>query len=172
MASHRQSNLREFQARLSERLRLAATAPAKEARLGFLVGQNRYLVRLEEAGEIVPVPAMTRVPLTKDWFRGVCNLRGSLHVVADLNRFSGGAFTTIDRESRMLALGTTLNFNAAILVSKMLGLRSMEQMQSMDDAGDKPWEGALLQEPDGTSWREIDLAQLAHDEDFLLVGRA
>ena len=78
------SHLKDFQARLSERLREASTAP-RSARLGLLIGDQRWLVDLAEAGEIVPLPSgITTVPLTRDWFRGLVNLRGSLFGVSDL----------------------------------------------------------------------------------------
>jgi twitching motility protein PilI len=172
MATHKHISLREFQARLTEKLRVAATAPNRNARLGLLVGDQRYLVRLEEAGEIVPVPSMTPVPMTRDWFRGVCNLRGSLHSVTDLARFNGGAFTAVDREARLLALSGKLNFNAAILVSRMLGLKNLDQMQVDMPAQNDDCFGALLRDEDGATWRELNLTQLAKNEQFLIVGRA
>ena len=145
--------------------------PTRQSRLGLMIGQDRYLVKLEDAGEIVPVPTMTSVPLTADWFRGVCNLRGSLPSVTDLNRFGGGTFTVLDRDSRLLALGTKLNFNAGILVTRMLGLRSVDQMSVSSPANDESWRGAVLQDADGVTWQEINLGSLARDEKYLLVGR-
>ena len=171
MASSRQGSLREFQARLTEKLRVAASMPTRQSRLGLMIGQDRYLVKLEDAGEIVPVPAMTSVPLTADWFRGVCNLRGSLHSVTDLNRFGGGTFTVLDRDSRLLALGGKLNFNAGILVTRMLGLRSVDQMTVSAPANDDSWRGAVMKDADGVTWQEINLGSLARDEKYLLVGR-
>ena len=60
-------NLREFQARLSERLRQAASGPAQAARLGVQIGERRLLIELSEAGEIVAgdgavTPASARAP--------------------------------------------------------------------------------------------------------------
>lgn len=115
-------HLRQFQARLSERLRQAGNAP-RAAKLGLMIGARRWLVDLAEAGEIVPLPsAITPVPLTADWFRGIVNLRGALFAVSDLRRFAGGAPTPVTRESRLLAFSTSLDLNAALLVSRMLGL--------------------------------------------------
>jgi twitching motility protein PilI len=168
----RQTSLREFQARLTEKLKAAATAPNRNSRLGVLVGSEKFLIRLEEAGEIVPVPTLTPVPLTRDWFRGMCNLRGSLHTVADLARFNGGAFTVIDRDSRLLALNTKLNFNAAILVSRMLGLKNLDNMEIDLEGSNDDFFGAVMRDQDGFAWRELNLTQLAKNEQFLIVGRA
>lgn len=170
--SARQSTLREFQARLTEKLRAAVNAPTRNARLAVLVGEQRFLVRLEEAGEIVPIPSMTRVPLTRDWFCGVCNLRGTLHAVTDFARFTGGAFTQIDRESRLLSLSSKLNFNAAILVSQLLGLKNVDQLHVEVPGNDDECLGTVFRDDDGVTWRELNLNQLAKNEQFLLIGRA
>ncbi len=166
------THLREFQERLSERLKNAGGA-SRSAQLGLAIGDQRWLVDLAEAGEIVPIPSqITPVPLTRDWFRGLVNLRGSLFGVADLMRFSGDVFTPVSKESRLLALAGSLNLNAAILVSRMLGLH--------DASGWRPdptrahwaaWAGRCLIDGDGRDWYELSLSRLAGDEQFLTVGR-
>jgi twitching motility protein PilI len=180
-------HLRQFQARLSERLRQADVAP-RVARLGLLIGAQRWLVDLSEAGEIVPWPvAITPVPLTAPWFRGLVNLRGVLFGVSDLDRFAGGETTPLSRDSRLLAFGASLNLNAALLVSRMLGLHDPAGWQVADDrdaqglvaapeqvsAPDQApaWAGRTLIDGEGRTWRELSLARLAADERFLCAGR-
>jgi twitching motility protein PilI len=171
MARKNASSLREFQARLTERLKLAATQRTSSAHLGIEIGDTRYLVELADAGEIVPVPTVTSVPLTQEWFRGVVNLRGMLYSVTDLARFLGIGATQIDRDARLLAIGSRFNFNAAILVSRMLGLRSIEKMQRIEGDGAHAALGAKYQDDSGQVWTELRLSALAADERFLLVGR-
>lgn len=155
----------------------ADAATANAARLGVMIGERRWLVDLAEAGEIVPVPGIVPVPLTRDWFRGVVNLRGALHTVVDLARFSGGTSTAIDKEARLLALAPRLQFNATVLVSRMLGLRSTasmtrdERSPAADESGIPPWVGPTWLDETGTAWQELSLARLVHDERFQLVGR-
>jgi twitching motility protein PilI len=164
--------LRDFQARLAERLRAAQTTPSQSAKLGLQIGTERYLVDLADAGEIVPIPEITVVPLTKSWFRGVVNLRGNLFAVTDLQLFAGAAPTALDKESRVLSFGTRLSFNAAILVTRMLGLRNSRTMRVQESvASDAPWAGTRFIDDAGSSWRELRLDRLARDERFLLVGR-
>jgi twitching motility protein PilI len=62
---------------------------ARTHQLGVEIGGERYLLDLLEAGEIVPVPALTSVPLTQPWYLGLANIRGSLVGVIDLARFFG-----------------------------------------------------------------------------------
>jgi twitching motility protein PilI len=171
--------LKDFQARLTERLKEATATPDLAARLGLMIGEQRWLVDLSEAGEIVPVPdAIVPVPLTRDWLLGLVNLRGALYTVVDLQRFAQLGTTSVGKESRLLALAARLNFNAAILVTRMLGLRNVASMR-VDDApeasfgpqGRPDWIGRTLVDADGHRWHELDLARLASGSAFLMVGR-
>jgi twitching motility protein PilI len=172
--------LEALHARLAERLRAADAAPALAARLGLMIGERRWLVDLSEAGEIVPVPeAIAPVPLTRDWLLGLVNLRGALYTVVDLQRFAGLGATASGKEARLLALAGRLEFNAAILVTRMLGLRNVASMRpetAADDEGtgprDRPdWIGRTLIDAEGQRWHELDLAKLAAGSAFLMVGR-
>jgi twitching motility protein PilI len=172
MGERSRTHLRDFQARLSDRLRRASSADVA-ARLGLMIGEDRYLVDLAEAGEIVPIPeTMTPVPLSRDWLRGLVNLRGVLYAVSDLGRFQGGAATTLSRESRLLAVASRLNFNAAILVTRMLGLHNVTSMkETAFQAPNAPWKRRQLADSEGRIWTELSLSQLVADERFLLVNR-
>ncbi len=169
-------HLRDFQARLSERLRQAAAEPAQAARLGVQVGGRRFLVELSEAGEIAACSgAISPVPLTQDWFMGLVNLRGSLFGVSDLARFAGGDFTPGTKEARLVAFAPRLNLNGAILVDRMLGLQNLSGMaeaedDSAEDAG-HPWLGREWVDEQGHRWTELSLERLAGDERFLAVSR-
>ncbi len=169
-------NLREFQARLSERLRQVAADPAQSACLGVQAGGQRFLVELSEAGEIVAAgAAIAPVPLTHDWFKGLVNLRGSLYGVTDLGRFDGGDFTPATKETRLVAFAQRLNLNGAILVDRMLGLQSVSAMsedESESDAtGARPWLGRRWVDAQGDRWTELSLERLAGDTRFLAVSR-
>jgi len=193
----RKKSLREFQARLSERLRQAATGTAPSARLGVQVGARRLLVELSEAGEVVPLPSsIAPVPLTREWFRGLVNLRGSLYAVSDLARFAGDSFTPVTRDARLIAFAPRLGLNGAIVVARMLGLQNTDAMSAADGAEpasvatgvateaateadavagiDDPrpaWLGADWIDAEGRRWTELSLARLAADDRFLAVGR-
>lgn len=172
VAGRSKTHLRDFQARLSERLKSATSADVA-ARLGLMIGADRYLVDLAEAGEIVPIPdTMTPVPLTHDWLRGLVNLRGVLYSVIDLARFEGGEPTPIAKESRMLAVAGRLNMNSALLVTRMLGLHNVSSMtaQPAGDTG-QPWRMRRLLDAEGREWTELSLATLVGDERFLAVNR-
>lgn len=154
---------------------------ASDARLGLMVGDQRWLLDLSQAGEIVPIPdAIVPVPLTRDWLLGLVNLRGALYTVVDLRRFAGVGRTEPGKESRLLPFSNRLHVNAAILVTRMLGLRNLTAMR-LADATVEPlcgpggrrldWIGTAWVDADGQVWRELELEKLAASSEFLMVGR-
>jgi twitching motility protein PilI len=63
--------LREFQEALFERLRNAsAEDPARSSRLAFEAGGRSWLMRLDDAQEVVGVAPVTVIPLARPWYRG------------------------------------------------------------------------------------------------------
>lgn len=126
-------SLREFQAGLVERLATAARGTNSRALLGVQTGQDHWLMRLADAGEIVPLnvlnalnalPALTPVALTKPWFVGLVNIRGVLHSVVDFSLFQGGPPTALNEEARLLLIGTRHGSHSALLVTRTLGLKN------------------------------------------------
>lgn len=169
-------NLREFQMRLSERLRQAASAPPRSALLGVQIGERSLLVDLSEVGEIVALPGeITPVPLTREWFRGLVNLRGSLYGVSDLARFEGRDATPMTRSTRLLAFAARLNLNGAIVVDRMLGLQGSATLVDAGTPADEEtvpsWLGRSWIDGDGHRWTELKLGALVSDERFLAVNR-
>ena len=146
------------------------------ARLGLMIGHQRLLVELAEAGEIVALPpVIVPVPLTRDWFLGVTNVRGSLFTVVDLRRFAGDGATEIGKETRLLSLAPSLGFNVTILVNRMLGLRNTASMSatvnSSPGSASAGWLGRSYADAEGHIWRELSLSRLVATPEFLMVGR-
>jgi twitching motility protein PilI len=169
----RRTRLREFQAQLVERMQAARTGvDTRVSQLGVMIGQTRWLLSLQEAGEIVSVGTITKVPLTQDWFLGLSNIRGNLISVIDFARFQGYPSTQIDKESRILAFAPGLSFNSALLVSRVLGLRNiadMEPQQSVSD-GVPSWSAQRYLDRDSQVWTELSLSMVVQDPQFLHVG--
>lgn len=169
----RRMRLREFQTQLVERMQAAATGAATHAnQLGVMIGQTRWLLDLREAGEIVSVGSITKVPLTQDWYLGLTNIRGNLISVIDLARFCGLPQTPIDKESRIVAFGPALSFNAGLLVSRVMGLRNVEEMrqQPSGESSDAPWAVQRYLDHENHEWTELVLSQIVQDPQFLQVG--
>ena len=191
-------SLRQFQQDLAQRLSSAKTAPVSAARLGVQCGTSYWLVALDDAGEILPVPEVLPVPLTKPWYLGVANIRGGLFSVVDFAAFAGGEPAVRGADSRLVLAGPRFGINAALLVTRMLGLRNARDMQRANEAsagetsGAAAWagpvwlEGAALDALPGATpgtlpaaqtasaaarvWRELKFEHLIESPDFLNVG--
>jgi len=178
--------LRELQSRLAERLQLARTEARPSSWLAVECGGAGLLVPLAGAGEIFPVGTLLPVPHTQPWFAGVANLRGSLHGVVDLAAFLGlrpPLEPDAPRDqARLLALNPSLNAHSALLIDRLAGLRSAEQLAPEAEGADNPagTEASAAARPafargrwrdaEGRVWQEIDLAALARHEQFLAIS--
>lgn len=161
-AAGRRTRLRQYQVQLLERMQAArANSNASVNQLGVLIGADRYLLDLTQAGEIVPVAALTVVPLTQPWYLGLSNIRGNLVGVVDLARYLGLGETAIGPDSRIVTFAGALGFNCGLLVARVYGLRHAGGMHSA---------GECLRDADGHDWTALDLAALVADERFLHVG--
>lgn len=169
--------LRELQTRLAERLQAARAQPTSVGWLAVECAGHGVLLPLAQAGEIFSLAPLVAVPHTQPWFMGVANLRGRLHGVVDLARFLGLAAVHVAGEagreqSRLVAFNPALEINCALLVDRLAGLRSAEQLTSEDDPRPRPaFAGARYLDAAGRRWQALQLAALAGDESFLKVAR-
>lgn len=163
-------SLREYQRDLVDRLQRAGTGRVA-SKLGLEVAGGRWLVDLTEAGEVIPVPAITPVPLTRPWFKGVANIRGNLVSVVDFGAFLGAGAAPPGEQARLLLLNERFRMGCALLIARSLGLYHPEQLQERAAAPARvPWIRAEYDDAEGAHWRELDLAQLAQDPEFLGVS--
>jgi twitching motility protein PilI len=164
-------SLREFQEHLAARLTSAAQGKANLALLGVQTGQDFWLLNLSDSGEIVPLPPLTPVPLTKPWFSGIANIRGNLYSVADFSALRGGDPTPMNAASRLLLVGSRHGSNAALLVTRMLGLKNPDSFTPSTTATDlHPWESDRLVDGDGREWKRLNVRALLADTDFMEIG--
>jgi twitching motility protein PilI len=164
------TSLRDYQRELAARLQSAGSGRAA-SRLGVQVGAERWLVDLTEAGEVIPVPPITPVPLTRPWFRGVANIRGNLYSVVDFASFLGGNPAPIGEQARLLLLNERFRMASALLVDRSLGLRSAEDLQPQPAGAPRlPWVRAEFADRQGAGWKELDVPQLVQHPEFLGVG--
>ncbi len=169
--------LRELQGRLAERLQQARTEVRAVSWLAVECAGLGVLVPLPSAGEIFAVGVVLPVPHTQDWFMGVANLRGGLHGVVDLAAFLGLrapiARDAVREQARLLSFNARQGSHCAVLVDRLAGLRSAEQLSAEPAADDQPrpaFAGARWRDSDGRVWQEIDLAALARHEQFLAIA--
>ena len=132
-----------------------------------------FLFPLKEAGEIFSMAPLVPVPHTHRWFLGVSNLRGHLHGVVDLAGYLGvkAEATPGQVQAQLVGFNQTFDLNCVLLVDKLAGLRSEEQLtREEDDATPRPaFVGARYRDAAGRAWQELNLAALAGDESFLRI---
>jgi twitching motility protein PilI len=164
-------SLRDYQRDLAERLRAAETSRSS-SKLALQVGEEGWLIDLADAGEVIPVPPITSVPLTRPWFKGVTNIRGNLYSVVDFPAFLGGGAVSLGEQSRLLLVGERFRMASALLVDRSLGLRNPEQLKPRESGanGVTPWLKGEFSDEEGRAWKELDVAQLVQHPDFLGVG--
>ncbi len=166
----RKSSLREFQAHLAARLAGAVDQKAAGL-LGIQSGSDFWLLNLHESGEIIPLPPLTGVPLTKPWFVGIANIRGNLYSVSDFSALQGKEPTPLNASSRLLLIGTRYGNNAALLVTRMLGLRNMDDMTpAVGDPEAPSWAREAFTDKEGRRWKMLDVRELLADERFMDIG--
>lgn len=167
----KKTSLRDFQARLAERLTSAATSRGALSWLGVEAGDEAWLLDLSDSGEIVQSPQLASVPLAKPWFCGIANIRGNLHAVTDFSVFRGGAPTVQNSNARLLLIGSKHGSNAALLVSRMLGLKKPEDFSPEPlDASAPVWGGQRFADTQGKVWRKLSVRDLLVDQDFMNIG--
>jgi len=163
------TSLRDYQRELATRLQSASSDRAV-TKLGLQVGAESWLVDLADADEVIPVPPIAPVPLTRPWFRGVANIRGKLYSVVDFPAFLGGAAVVLGEQARLLLLSERFRLGGALLVDRSLGLRSAEQLRARAGAAGAAWLRAEYDDNDGRQWKELDVARLVQDPAFLGVA--
>ena len=165
------SNLREFQEAILAKLKDAANQVGTESssRLGVVVGTKRFLINLNEVKEVLPVPPILSVPLTKSWFLGTANVRGNLYNVSDLAQFLNMPPTAKSANNRIMLLSTETTAQVALLVDSLVGLRNIQEMhaESGNDESKQLFSKQRLSDADGNEWFELDTEGLVQDKSFI-----
>lgn len=165
--------LRDFQKTLAEKVQRAGEAGTATSMLGFESGGECWLVDLADAGEVLPVPALSDVPLTKHWFRGLANIRGKLYSVTDLAAFHGNEPTPLKAQARLLLTGARFGSNLALLLSATQGLKPLPALEAMPGdrlAPAQPWRGERYRDSAGRTWTHLLLPVLLNSSEFLDIA--
>ena len=164
-------SLREFQESLTQRLSSAQRGEKARALLGIESGADHWLLELSDSGEVVPLPPLTTVPLTKPWFAGIANVRGTLYSVVDFSAFRGGDPTRRNANARLLLVGARHGSNSALLVDRTLGLRNLDDLEAAPTAAGGPaWAGERRTDAQGRNWTRVEIEALLEDPAFLDIG--
>ena len=163
-------SLRDYQRGLSAQLAdLQTLRPA--SKLGVMAGGRRWLLDLMDTGEVIPVPAIAPVPLTRGWYAGVANVRGNLYSVVDFSAFLGGATAFRSDSSRLLLISDKYRVGCALLIDAIVGLRNPQLFVLATDASESAaWIAAHYTDRDKQPWAELAVEGLVQHPDFLDIG--
>ena len=168
--------LRDFQSRLAQRLQSARESGAAASWLAVELGGERFLFPLSHAGEIFSITDIQAVPYVRPWFMGVANLRGGLSGVVDMAFFlRDESHQRSDNElaqCRLVALNPLLDTNCAMLVDRLVGLRTVEAFASSAPAAQEApaYFGHVHTDLEGRAWQELNLQALSRHPDFLNIS--
>jgi len=140
------------------------------SRLGMQLGEEYWLLDLTDVAEVIPVPELLRVPLTKPWYAGVANIRGNLISVIDLAAFQGASPIVHDDKARLIVVGEKHRINSGLIFSRVIGLRQFERFDRATDSTPLPaWIEARYRDHDQQRWNALNMHGLVTHPDFLAV---
>lgn len=140
--------------------------------IGFRIAQHRFVVPMEFVREIMKYPMTSQVPGSKEWVRGIANIRGNLLPVFDLQGFLGKKLTPIKRETRILSIAKD-KISAGLIVDEIYGMKYFDQLDFDAKIGhDVKWKNYFSggYELDGENWVIFNMQQLIESRDFLNVA--
>ena len=102
--------------------------------IGFRLADEQFIVARNDIREVLMVPAqIARVPGTKNWIRGLANVRGHLLPIIDLKSFLGAGRVAGLRDARVLVIkGAELS--AGLVVDEVFGFRRFLDTERSDKA--------------------------------------
>src|SRR6266700_2622074 len=157
MARTAKLDLRAFQQELATRLAAKTSAQVEQSRLGIACAGMQWLIRLSDAGEVIALPQMASVPLTKPWYLGIANIRGNLYGVVDFAGFLGQPLEPVApgaSQTRMVLFGPRAGeLRAGLVVHRVLGLRNLAELRPADAPSGAPaWYGLRWTDAQGGLW--------------------
>lgn len=140
--------------------------------IGFRLANHDFVVSMEFVREIMKFPAISQVPGSKEWVRGIANIRGNLLPIFDLQGFLGNVLTPIKRETRVLSIARD-QLTAGLIVDEIYGMKYFDQTHFDHRIGhDMKWQSYYSggYQSEGEKWIIFNMQQLVESRDFLNVA--
>ena len=140
--------------------------------IGFRIAKQKLVVPMGLVKEIMKYPSTSTVPGSKEWVRGIANIRGNLLPVFDLRGFLGERLTPIKRETRVLSIAKD-KLSAGLIVDEVYGMKYFDQLNydaKIDQ--DVKWKNYFSggYEQDGDRWVVFNVQKLVESKEFLNVA--
>lgn len=105
------------------------TAEPEWQGMGFQVGGVRLVAPLDDIGEVIMLPRITRLPRVREWLLGLANVRGRLIPIVDLHRYLDMPPTQPVSRWRVLVVEDG-DLVAGLLVEQLLGMQYFSERAS------------------------------------------
>lgn len=134
------------------------------------VGQHLFVTSRQQISEIFIYPGVRTIPGSKEWLKGLANIRGTLLPIIDLQRFFGGPETLASRSTRVVAVNHE-SIPAGMIVDEVRGFRRflqsdlIKQVAGLDPAY-QPYVTGMY-ERGGENWYVLDMVRLVESQTFL-----
>lgn len=172
MSQAARDSLRDFQARLADKIKAAEGVTGATSKLGFVAGGRQWLLELDQINEVVTVPQLAQVPWAQPWFAGVASVRGMIYGCVDLAAFAGLGAPLPPGEARVLLAHPRFGINAALRIERALGLRPIQTLQAEPvETGEPDWVTARWRDAAGELWSELSVQRLVQLPAFVEAGR-
>ena len=167
----KQSQLREYQTSILERLENAkkAGAEAPAGYLGVVIGTKNVLVNLQEISETSADYGYSPHPDCKTLVFGGCKrTRCLVYAINDIGQMLESTFTSISSSARLLLLSQSVTSNVAFVVEKMIGLRKLEEMKLREDVIEDEicLKSQTYQDDENRIWYMLDCDKLIRSKEF------
>ena len=97
----------------------------------FTLDNHNYFLDLKFVKEFISIKRLniTKLPYTKDYIKGIINLKGDFLVVLDLKRFLNNDINTIHEGSKLI-IAKGKDFNIAILVDEIKYIKNLKNIDN------------------------------------------
>lgn len=144
------------------------TAAESWTAIGFRIGQQHFVIPLNESREVFPMPdQVTVVPKSQSWVYGIVNLRGELLPVLDLGLYLDGSAAKLSKRSRIIVINDA-EISSGVLVDEVFGLKHFQQNPealTQPSAADTYITGQVNQQ--NITWQVFSFKHLTADSRFL-----
>ncbi|RKZ98776.1 MAG: hypothetical protein DRQ43_01040 [Gammaproteobacteria bacterium] len=140
--------------------------------IGFRLADHNFVVSMEFVREIMKFPAVSQVPGSKEWVRGIANIRGNLLPIFDLQGFLDNVLTPIKQETRVLSIARD-QLTAGLIVDEIYGMKYFDRTHFDPGIGhDMKWQAYYSggYHSEGEKWVIFNMQQLVESRDFLNVA--
>lgn len=158
--------------------------------IAFEVFGEKWLINSQETTNFIPLNEITngadkgyieKIPLTKQWFLGVCSFKGKLFAISDINLFISEYLPNNNNEENnniknnayliLLQAENKYNINnAGIVIYKSLGLKNSTSFPlNFLDNNDNSWHQQAT-DKENNLWNILNVKELLNDERFFDIN--